>query len=90
LIEHNRRSGLGRAAGNGHRVLEQLYEQPIVSVNDVKQIIGTTYEAANRLVSKLTELGILIEVTGQSRNRVFRHQTYVDLFNDPSPTDAPS
>ena len=34
---------LGYAAGNGHRVLDSLYEQPIVSVNDVRDIIGTTY-----------------------------------------------
>jgi Fic family protein len=74
---------LGRAAGNGHRILESLYERPIVSVNDVQSLIGNTYPAANTLVARLTENGILREVTGQSRNRLFRYQAYIDLFSEP-------
>ncbi len=73
---------LGRAAGNGHRVLESLYERPIVSVADVKDLIGTTYPAANTLVARMTEQGILREITGQSRNRLFRYQPYIDLFSE--------
>ena len=70
----------GRAAGNGHRVLEQLYDHPIVSVNVVQDLIGTTYPAANQLVSQFEKHGILIECTGQSRNRRFLYQKYTDLF----------
>ncbi|MEI7687374.1 MAG: Fic family protein [Planctomycetota bacterium] len=79
---------LGRAAGNGVRVLEQLYERPIVSVGDIKKWIGTTYQAANQLVDKLVVHGILREFTGNSRNRRFRYDSYVNLFNDPSPTEG--
>ena len=73
---------LGRAAGNGHRVLENLYQRPILSVNDVQQLIGTTYPAANQLVAKMTQHGILKEITGHSRNRLFRYQKYIDLFSE--------
>jgi Fic family protein len=73
---------LGRVAGNGHRVLEHLFDHPIVSVNDVKDLIGTTYPAANDLVAKLEEIGILSEITGQARNRRFRYDPYVTLFQD--------
>ena len=73
----------GRAAGNGHRALEYLYERPIVSVNEVQDLIGTSYPAANRLVSKMEEHGILREFTGQSRNRRFRYEAYIALFADP-------
>ena len=72
----------GYVAGNGHRVLDHLYESPIVSVNDVRDIIGTTYPAANELVSRLVRCGILQEFTGRSRNRAFRYQRYIDLFQD--------
>ena len=58
--------GLGRAAANGHRVLEHLYRKPIVSVREVKDTIGTTYAAANSLVARLVEHGILEEPTGQA------------------------
>ncbi|MBX9680767.1 MAG: Fic family protein [Gemmataceae bacterium] len=79
----------GRAAGNGVRVLEQLYERPIVSVGDVKNWIGTTYQAAtNQLVDKLVIHGVLREFTGHSRNRRFRYDAYVDLFNEPSPNEG--
>jgi len=76
---------LGRAAGNGHRVLEHLFTQPIVSVNAVQKLIGVTYSAANTLVSKMEEHGILHEFTGQSRNRRFRYEEYIRLFTDPEP-----
>ena len=73
---------LGRAAGNGHNVLEALFDRPIVMVNDVEQLTGTTYAAANNLVSRLVELGVLNEMTGYARNRRFRYGPYIDLFSD--------
>jgi len=76
---------LGRAAGNGHRVLEHLYEHPIVSVNEVQELIGTTYPAANDLVAKFVESGIVEEITGQSRNRRFSYQSYIRLFHEQPP-----
>jgi Fic family protein len=73
---------LGRAAGNGHRVLESLYDRPIVSVQAIQELIGGTYAAANGLVARLEQLGILREMTGQKRNRRFCYQPYVELFGD--------
>ncbi len=73
---------LGRAAANGYRVLEHLYEHPIVSVNDVQQLIGTTYQSANDLVSRFAAARILTEITGQARNRRFMYQSYIHLFHD--------
>jgi cell filamentation protein, protein adenylyltransferase len=73
---------LGRGAGSGHRVLEALYERPIISVQDVETWTGTTYPAANQLVAGLAELGLLEEITGQYRNRRFRYSPYVQLFTD--------
>ncbi|MDE2113044.1 MAG: Fic family protein [Alphaproteobacteria bacterium] len=71
---------LGYAAGNGHRVLERLFERPITSVNEVTKLTGTTYTAANQLVERLVDAGILVEITGQTRNRRFRYNAYVGLF----------
>lgn len=75
-------TGLGRAAGNGHKVLESLFDRPIVSVKDVEQLTGTTYAAANNLVARLANLGILSEMTGYARNRRFRYAPYIALFGD--------
>lgn len=85
LREDHRRTiteQFGRAAGNGHRVLEHLYEHPLVSVKDVQDLVGTTYPAANTLVSRLTRCGILREFTGQARHRRFLYTNYIALFSD--------
>lgn len=74
---------LGRAAGNGHRVLEHLYKRPIISVKEVRILTGTSNPAANQLVQKLAENGILSEITGQKRNRRFRYEAYIRLFEEP-------
>lgn len=77
---------LGRAAGNGHKVLDSLFDRPIVAVNDIRNLTGTTYAAANALVSKLVEIGMLDEVTGYARNRRFRYAPYIALFAESQPT----
>ncbi len=81
-------ANLGRAGGNGHIVLEHLFVRPIVSVNEVKELIGTTYPAANTLVEKFVEIGILEEITGQARNRKFRYSPYVRLFHEERQIDG--
>ena len=85
LREQHRRAitdHLGRAAGNGHRGLERLYEQPIVSVTDVRQMLGTTFAGANQIVQRLVDLKILAEMTGRARHRRFRYDAYVRLFEE--------
>ena len=73
---------LGYAAGNAHRVLETLFERPIMAVKDVAAITGTTYAAANQLVKRMEGLGLLEEITGQARNRRFQYGPYIRLFSD--------
>ena len=80
--------GNGHAAGNGHRVLEHLYEHPFIAVGDVQTLNGTTYPAANNLVARMVDAGILHEVTGHTRNRRFGYNSYIDLFDDPAPEPA--
>jgi len=79
---------LGGAAGNGYRTLEYLYEHPIVSVKQIQQHIGTSYPAANQLIARMVDAGILEEYTGQSRNRAFIYRPYVRLFTEGPAEDA--
>ena len=71
---------LGRGAGTGLRLLEALYRRPLIDVPEAKTILGLTFQGANRLVRRLVGLGILEELTGQQRNRVFRCSEYANLF----------
>jgi Fic family protein len=74
--------GFGRAAANGHRILEYMYRHPMISVRQIQDRTNTTYQAANQLVSRFVETGILTEYTGQARNRAFRYGEYIDLFGE--------
>lgn len=73
---------LGSSAGNGQRVLESLFRTPLVTVPDVQAITGNSYQAANNLVSRLVDIGILQEATGNRRNRVFGYAPYIAIFAD--------
>jgi hypothetical protein len=51
-------------------------------------MIGTTYPAANSLVSRLVKLSVLSEMTGYVRNGRFCYAPYIALFIDTGPGDG--
>ncbi|MCI4323656.1 MAG: Fic family protein, partial [Thermoplasmata archaeon] len=81
-VEHESIIGgaLGKRAGAGHLLLNTLFRRPVISVNRVAKVIGTTYPPANSLVERFVEMRLLVEVTGQKRNRFFRYQPYIDVL----------
>lgn len=84
LREHHRRlvtEEFGRATSSGLKVLEKLYSFPIVTVNNVMKITGSSFPAANQLTGKFVSNGILSESTGRTRNRRFRYDSYIGLFS---------
>ncbi len=72
----------GRTAANGLRVLERLFSQPITSVKALADHTQVSFTAANQLMQRFMEHHILIEMTGNTRNRVFGYRSYIDLFTD--------
>jgi Fic family protein len=73
----------GRAAANGHRIMDRLFSNPLVTVATVRDWLDVTPKAANHLVNRLVDIGVLREITGQARNRRFRFDPYLRLFEDP-------
>lgn len=73
---------LGRRAKPAHKLIVSLFSEPAVTVSGAGALLGTTFASANLLVGSLVDLGILREVTGFSRNRVFVLHEYVDIFKD--------
>ncbi len=76
---------LGRAAGNGHRVMDRLFDQPIVTAATVREWLVVTPPAAYQIIDRLTDIGLLREITGYARNRRFRFDPYLRLFADAEP-----
>ena len=57
-----------------------MFHTPILTIKDIENITGLKNPNALSLMNKMTNLGILKEITGKKRNKVFRYQNYVNLF----------
>ena len=81
--DHRRRvtDRFGRSAGNGLRVLEDLYKHPFIDNRAVMAKLGITFPAAADLIARFVDAGLLVEITGQERYRVWQYFPYVQLFS---------
>ncbi len=71
---------LGSRAKNAHRLLRSMFAQPIINAKFAAKELDMTFSSANLLLKSLTEFGILKEITGYSRNRLFVLEKYLNLF----------
>lgn len=71
----------GNVAGNGLKVLEKLFLKPYITVKQIESFTGVTFSAANNLMGKFENVGILTEITGQKRNRQYEYSDYLNLFS---------
>lgn len=76
----NKVAGLGKSSEKGITLLNALYRTPIVRVKNVEKIVSLSNPNALSLVDKFVKLGILQELTGQKRNRIFSYRDYIGLF----------
>lgn len=74
---------LGGKAPNGMRLLEQLYRFPAMTIQQAAALNSLSIPTAGALIMDFCRLGLLEEVTGQKRNRVFFFAKYYNLFLDP-------
>ncbi len=65
---------------NARKVLDVLYNEPIVSRKRIIESTGMKFTTLVGVINALREKNILIETTGYSRNQVFAFQRYIDLF----------
>lgn len=73
---------VSHGAGTATQLLEFIYARPVTTVRLVEQRLNLTYRAANTLVAKFVDLGILQEMTQQQRNRRFAYAEYLSMFTD--------
>ncbi len=73
-------SSIGRKAAKGLELLESLFFQPIGTVGAFADKTRLSFANTNKLANVFVTLGILVETTGQRRNRVFHYDSYLKLF----------
>jgi len=81
-LEQDLQANFGRKAASAQLLLNDLFIQPATSVDAVQRICDTSYKTANELVAQMCKHGILQEITGQTRNRVFIFAEYLAIFSD--------
>lgn len=74
--------GVGRSASTVMRVFQILRERPLTDLNHVCERTGLSFPAASKGMKSLERLGIVKEITGRRRNRVFAYDQYLAILNE--------
>jgi Fic family protein len=79
-IEQRTILALGKKTKLAQRFLQDLYSKPITDSQETAMLLSINPSTAFRLIEDFIRLGILKEVTGYKRNRVFVFEKYLELF----------
>jgi Fic family protein len=66
--------------GSALRLHEVLHSHPFISAPQAVKLSGLTLPTIGKAIGQLAELGILTEITGRARNRVYAYTAYLDLL----------
>ncbi len=82
LVAADRRRLLAtpKASPASYRLFEMLPTMPRFTIERVRQALDTTFPTANAAVKLLEGLGIVVELTGQKKNRFYSYQPYIELL----------
>jgi len=70
-----------RRQQNAQTLMKQLYKQPIVNIKKVSGLLEIPVNTASLLVDDFVKYGVLEEVTGKPRSRVFIFKKYLMIFS---------
>lgn len=71
---------LGKRTPNARQALNVLYRKPMVTAADLERELGLSQPTVNALLRDFMKLGLLREVTGAVRNRLYVFESYFELF----------
>jgi Fic family protein len=72
-----------RAGPNLLAAVEHLFDRPVTDISELARALGVSFEAARRLVGSLEGQGVLAEITGRRRNRVYAAREVVEVLQSP-------
>lgn len=71
---------LGKRAAKAQELLRCLYSQPVLSANQIAAKLEITHQSASSLIRAFEKVGILREITGRKKDRLFVFSEYLRLF----------
>lgn len=78
-------------AGSALRIHELFQQNPFHTANQIVQVTGLSAPTVNAALADLERLGIVDEVTGRKRGRVFSYRRYLSILGegtDPLPLNS--
>jgi len=69
-----------RRQDNVQTLMRHLYARPVIDVKYVTKLIASSPNTASALINDLVAHDVLVEITGQRRNRLFMFREYIALF----------
>lgn len=82
IIESEINSTFGRRSNSALILLNSLFQNPIITIDKASKNCELSFKAANDLVKLMQEKQYLKELTGQSRNRIFVFNPYLQVFDN--------
>ena len=73
---------LGRKAGSAHRLLELLRRHPITTIPNATGQLNLSAPTARKAMEALADLGIVREITGKQRDRIYIYDRYVSILDE--------
>jgi len=73
---------LGRAKESALKVFEHFKSRPLNSVPSITKRLKMTAPTARASVNHLVKLGILKEISGKQRDKMFSYKAYMDILNE--------
>ena len=71
-----------RRQKNAQNLMDDLYQAPFVSIKTVTALLDINTNTAAAMVNDFVKQGVLYELTGKRRNRIFWFKDYVMIFQD--------
>jgi Fic family protein len=65
---------------NVQAIFEAFYNNPLQNASVLAKSNSISKQTVSRILSTMNEKGILEEITGYSRNRVYAMKKYLDVF----------
>jgi Fic family protein len=73
--------GVGRRMANAKKVMNALFETPVIAVERIMSITGCSKVSSLKLFNDLERLGIVDRTQGRSRRHYYYFYKYIRLFN---------
>ena len=82
VTDRRRIEMLGRSAGSALRVHELMRRRPVVSIANLADSLELSRPTIAAALDRMRALGVVREITGRRRSRLFVYGDYVDALNE--------